>query len=94
MLERLGRAVTARPWSALLFVVVFLVDALVVGAGVTDRLHNGGTSDPGSESARAAVLLEHSFPAGSPNLVLEISVFAAVRGRPAVPRLTSGDQLS
>ncbi|MFE7192757.1 MMPL family transporter [Kitasatospora sp. NPDC057541] len=76
MLKRLGRAVTARPWSALLFVVVFLVNALVVGTGVTDRLHNGGTSDPGSESARAAVLLEHSFPASSPNLVLEVSAKA------------------
>ncbi|MFB7472637.1 MMPL family transporter [Kitasatospora sp. NPDC056184] len=76
MLKRLGRAVTARPWSALLFVVVFLVNALVVGVGVTDRLHNGGTSDPGSESARAAVLLEQSFPAGSPNLVLEVTAKA------------------
>ncbi|GAA1402458.1 MMPL family transporter [Kitasatospora putterlickiae] len=76
MLKRLGRAVTARPWSALLFVVVFLVNALVVGAGVTDRLHNGGTADPGSESARAAVLLEDSFPASSPNLVLQVSAKA------------------
>ncbi|MFE7563547.1 MMPL family transporter [Kitasatospora sp. NPDC057500] len=76
MLKRLGRVVTARPWSALLFVVVFLVNALVVGAGVTDRLHNGGTADPGSESARAAVLLERSFPASSPNLVLEVSAKA------------------
>ncbi|WP_327682187.1 MMPL family transporter [Kitasatospora sp. NBC_00458] len=76
MLKRLGRAVTARPWSALLFVVIFLVNALVVGAGVTDRLHNGGTSDPASESAHAAALLERSFPASSPNLVLEVSAKA------------------
>ncbi|GAA2107180.1 MMPL family transporter [Kitasatospora saccharophila] len=73
MLHRLSRTVTLRPRTVLLFAVVFLINALVVGTGVTDRLHNGGTTDPSAESAHAAALLEQAFPGGSPNLVLEVT---------------------
>ncbi|MFR9727396.1 MMPL family transporter [Streptomyces sp. MS19] len=58
------------PKFVLFFAALFLVDAVLVGGGVADRLLNGGTEDLSSESARAADALEADFPTSEPNFVL------------------------
>ncbi|MFD5316091.1 MMPL family transporter [Streptomyces sp. NPDC127098] len=61
------------PRFVLLLAVLFIIDAVLVGGDVADRLLNGGTEDEGSESAQATELLEDAFPASEPNLVLVVS---------------------
>ncbi|WP_243740757.1 MMPL family transporter [Streptomyces sp. 8K308] len=61
------------PRFVLLLAVLFIIDAVLVGGDVADRLLNGGTEDEGSESAQATQLLEDAFPASEPNLVLVVS---------------------
>ncbi|GGZ90913.1 MMPL family transporter [Streptomyces echinoruber] len=65
-----GRPGVRAPWLVLLFGLLFVVNAVVVGSDVGGRLHGGGTTDPASASARADALLERHFPTGAPNLVL------------------------
>ncbi|WP_129838226.1 MMPL family transporter [Streptomyces sp. RFCAC02] len=69
-----ARATAARrarwPKFVLFFAALFLIDAVLVGGGVADRLLNGGTEDTSSESARATELLEETFPTSQPNFVL------------------------
>ncbi|GAB2884654.1 MMPL family transporter [Streptomyces mayteni] len=61
------------PRFVLLLAVLFIIDALLVGGDVADRLLAGGTEDEGSESSQATELLEDAFPASEPNLVLVVS---------------------
>ncbi|MEU4476015.1 MMPL family transporter [Micromonospora sp. NPDC023888] len=70
MFSAIARLSTARPWAVLLFAATFLVNALVFGSGVADRLGNGGTDDPAAESTEAARLLDQHFPTSRSNLVL------------------------
>jgi len=70
MLSSLSRLVTERPRAVLVATVLFLLAALVLGRGAGDRLGNGGTEDPASESARAAAALDARFPASRPNLTV------------------------
>ncbi|MDT0307365.1 MMPL family transporter [Streptomyces sp. DSM 44917] len=58
------------PKFVLFFAALFLVDAVLVGGDVADRLLSGGTEDPSSASARATEVLEEHFPVSQPNLVL------------------------
>lgn len=74
MLKSLGSAVTRRPWLFLVAAVVLILDAVLLGADLPDRLSNGGTTDPGSESARVQRVLEDHYPEQQPNLVLLVSV--------------------
>lgn len=70
MFSSLSRLVTRRPRAVLAATVLFLLVALVLGRGAGDRLGNGGTDDPASESARAAAALDAQFPASRPNLTV------------------------
>lgn len=70
MLSSLSRLVTRRPRAVLVATVLFLLVALVLGRGAGDRLGNGGTEDPASESARAAAALDARFPSSRPNLTV------------------------
>jgi RND superfamily putative drug exporter len=58
-----------RPRLVLLAALAATVGFVVLGAGGAQLL-NGGTTDPGSESARAAAVLDESFPESRPNVVL------------------------
>ncbi|UUU23962.1 MMPL family transporter [Streptomyces sp. DSM 40750] len=78
-LGSLGARVTRRPWLFLLAAVVLLVDAVILGADLTGRLSNGGTTDPGSESARVQRVLEEHYPENQPNVVLLVSVPAGTQ---------------
>lgn len=74
MFNALARLTTARPRLVLLFALLLLVDAVVLGSGVADRLRAGqGTDNPAAESARAADLLDEHFPNSRPNFVLLVS---------------------
>ncbi|WP_405481083.1 MMPL family transporter [Streptomyces sp. NBC_00009] len=73
-LTALGTRVVSRPWLFLLAAVVLILDAVLLGADLPDRLSNGGTTDPGSESARVQRVLEDHYPEQQPNLVLLVSV--------------------
>lgn len=52
------------------FTMLFMVVAVVLGTGAFGVLKTGGFEDPGSESARAAALLDEHFNGGDPNVVL------------------------
>ncbi|MFE5674309.1 MMPL family transporter [Streptomyces erythrochromogenes] len=74
MLRLLGAHVVRRPWLFLVAALVLVLDALLLGADLPDRLGNGGTTDPASESARVQRVLEAHYPEQQPNLVLLVSV--------------------
>lgn len=74
MLRLLGTHVVRRPWLFLVAALVLVLDALLLGADLPDRLGNGGTTDPASESARVQRVLEAHYPEQQPNLVLLVSV--------------------
>lgn len=74
MLRLLGAHIVRRPWLFLVAALVLVLDALLLGADLPDRLGNGGTTDPGSESARVQRVLEAHYPEQQPNLVLLVSV--------------------
>ncbi|MFF3726397.1 MMPL family transporter [Streptomyces erythrochromogenes] len=74
MLRLLGAHVVRRPWLFLVAALVLVLDALLIGADLPDRLGNGGTTDPASESARVQRVLEAHYPEQQPNLVLLVSV--------------------
>ncbi|MDQ1050291.1 MMPL family transporter [Streptomyces sp. V4I2] len=73
-LRSLGARIAHRPWLFLLAAVVLILDAVVLGADLTGRLSNGGTTDPGSESTRVQRVLEEHYPEMQPNVVLLVSV--------------------
>jgi RND superfamily putative drug exporter len=70
MFSSLSRLVTERPRAVLVATVLFLLVALALGRGAGERLGNGGTEDPASESARAAAALDAQFPASRPNMTV------------------------
>jgi RND superfamily putative drug exporter len=70
MYDRLARLATRRARAILTCTLILVGLALFYSHDVTDRLETGGTTDPGTESMRAARLLDLDFPLGSPNLVL------------------------
>ncbi|WP_063761980.1 MULTISPECIES: MMPL family transporter [Streptomyces] len=74
MLRLLGAHVVRRPWLFLVAALVLVLDAILLGADLPDRLGSGGTTDPGSESARVQRVLEAHYPEQQPNLVLLVSV--------------------
>ncbi|MGW1774315.1 MMPL family transporter [Streptomyces sp. NPDC002104] len=74
MLRLLGAHLVRRPWLFLVAALVLVLDAVLLGADLPDRLGNGGTTDPGSESARVQRVLEAHYPEQQPNLVLLVSV--------------------
>ncbi|MFG2337346.1 MMPL family transporter [Streptomyces yangpuensis] len=74
MLRLLGAHVVRRPWLFLVAALVLVLDALLLGADLPDRLGSGGTTDPASESAHVQRVLQAHYPEQQPNLVLLVSV--------------------
>ena len=83
-MRALGRLVTRRRWWVLGVALAFLPVAGLLGGGVEKRLSSGGFTDPASESARAAEVLEDRFQAGTPNLVLLVTAPSGTVDDPAV----------
>ncbi|MDQ3943838.1 MAG: MMPL family transporter, partial [Actinomycetota bacterium] len=83
-MRALGKLVTRRKWWVLGLALVFLPVAALLGGSVEQRLSSGGFTDPASEAARAAELLEQRFAAGTPNLVLLVTARAGTVDDPAV----------
>ena len=77
MLTRLGRFSVAHRKGVLVSTALLAIVAAVLGGGVAKRLTTGGFYDPGSESQRAAQLLEQRFAQAPPNLVLLVTPRAA-----------------
>jgi putative drug exporter of the RND superfamily len=70
MFDALSRLAFRWPKLVLLVTVLVVGGALVYGMGVLGGLKSGGNTDPGSESAAAASVLESQYGAGKPNMVL------------------------
>ena len=73
MFSRLGEFIVRRTKLVLLGSTLAVVVAAVLGFGVFGALAGGGTSDPGSESARAMEILEDDFDAGTSNVLLLVT---------------------
>ncbi|TMK83402.1 MAG: MMPL family transporter [Actinobacteria bacterium] len=84
MLGRLARFTVKRRRMVLLASLVALVAAGAFGGSVFSNLKNGGFTDPGSESERAKAILERTFHAGEPNLVLLVTARQGSVDDPAV----------
>jgi RND superfamily putative drug exporter len=83
-MRALGKLVTRRRWWVIGFALIFLPVAGLLGGGVEKRLSSGGFTDPASESARAADILEERFRAGTPNLVLLVTARSGTVDDPGV----------
>lgn len=81
MFAALARLVTARPWGVLFCALLVVVDAVLLGSGLTDRLRGEGLSDPGSESATAERVLQEHFPATQANVVVLVEADREVNDR-------------
>ncbi len=64
---------THRPGRVVAVTVALLTVGAVWAGGVTERLTTGGNEVPGSDSVRAAQLLEEREGTGAPNLVVELA---------------------
>jgi RND superfamily putative drug exporter len=84
VLTRLAAIVIARPRTILITALFFVVACGVLGAGVADRLHGLGATDPSAESSRASAVLADRFPASQPNLALLVTVDSGSVDAPAV----------
>ena len=73
MLGALGRFVVRRRMAVLVAALLTMVVAGAVGGGVAQHLTGGGFEDPGAESAQARELLEDTFGARNPNVVLLVT---------------------
>ncbi|MGI9030053.1 MAG: MMPL family transporter [Ilumatobacteraceae bacterium] len=73
MLNRLAHFTVRRRRLVLSFTVLFMVVAVVVGTGAFGVLKGGGFEDPGSESERAAQVLDERFGTEDPNVVLVVT---------------------
>ncbi|HEY3238946.1 MAG TPA: MMPL family transporter, partial [Acidimicrobiia bacterium] len=83
-MRALAKLVTRRKWWVLGLALAFMPVAGLLGGSVEKRLSSGGFSDPASEAARAAEVLEERFAAGTPNLVLLVTARAGNVDDPAV----------
>jgi len=72
MLERLTRRVIAAPRLVLTLTVVLLALAGIYGIGAAERMLSGGFEDPGSESTRAARVIDQTFGQGGPEVVIKL----------------------
>lgn len=73
MLASLGRFVVRRRRLVLVAAVLAMVVAGAAGGGVAKHLSGGGFEDPAAESSQAKRVLEASFGARNPNLVLLVT---------------------
>jgi hypothetical protein len=70
LLSALARSTTTRPRLVLALTLAVLIGFVAAGHGVGDRLRSGGMTDPASQGATAARVLDARFPASRPNLTL------------------------
>jgi putative drug exporter of the RND superfamily len=102
MLERLGRGILRRRWIVLAATLVAVVLAGAFGGNVVTKLKSGGFENPAAESTRAAKVLNDTFHAGDPNLVLLVTAkhgtvddpAVAARGRALTSRLAAERDLT
>ncbi len=81
---KLGQVlVRRRKLVVALFAIGFVV-AGALGAGVADKLSNGGFEDPDADSTKAHELLQEHFHAGEPNVVLVVTANGGDVDDPAV----------
>ncbi|HEX6310473.1 MAG TPA: MMPL family transporter [Acidimicrobiia bacterium] len=73
MLRRLGRLTVRRPKTVLGASVLFFALAAFFGGPVAESLTSGGFDDPASESAEAEAVIEDTFGAGEPNVILLVT---------------------
>jgi RND superfamily putative drug exporter len=74
MFERLGALAVRRRLWILALTLLGVIGAGMIGSGVHDHLSSGGYTDPDSESARAATMLDERFGQGQPTFVLIATV--------------------
>lgn len=74
MFEGWGRVVHSRRWWVLVAVVLLTALAGVWGAGVFDRLSEGGYDDPNSEAVHAAQVADHALGQQSADVVVIYTV--------------------
>ncbi len=73
-MRRLALFVVRRRWAVIVAAVLFLPVAGLIGGGVARQLTVGGMEDPGSESARTALALQHRFAnAGQSDFVVLVT---------------------
>ncbi len=81
---KLGQGlVRHRKLVVVLFAIGFVL-AGVLGAGVAEKLSNGGFEDPRADSTKAHHLLDEHFDAGEPNVVLVVTANGGDVDDPAV----------
>ena len=73
-MRRLALFVVQRRWVVIVAALLFLPLAAIVGGNVQKQLTVGGMEDPGAESARTAVQIEHRFAnAGQSDFVVLVT---------------------
>ncbi len=78
MFTTLGTFIVRRHRRVLIFSVVGLIIAGVLGGSVFSRLSTGGFEDPSAESVAARNLLEDEFQTGAPNVVFLLTAETSV----------------
>lgn len=69
MFDGLARLAVRWPKLVLMVTALFVGGALIYGLDVLSGLKQGGQTDPDSESAKGAAVIEEQFGAGHPNVV-------------------------
>jgi RND superfamily putative drug exporter len=76
--ERVTSVAHRMPRTVIALALLLVLVANGLGAGLAERLLNGGTTDPGSASARADALVAEFAPAADPDVLLLVTGPAAV----------------
>ena len=91
-----ARFIVRRHRLVLLGALLFVLVSGALGGSVAGKLSNGGFDDPTAESSTARKLIEQTFGAGSPNLVLLVTANSGSVDDPAATTagLALADELS
>ena len=84
VMRTLGRVVSQYRWVVLIVTLLMLPVAAMLGGPVKAKLSAGGFDDPAAESTQAARILDDTFGAGSPNVVLLVTAKGSTVDDPAV----------
>ncbi|OLT16543.1 hypothetical protein BJF78_14080 [Pseudonocardia sp. CNS-139] len=80
-MRTIARMLTSRPWLVLFITLLFVVDGVLIGGGLADRMRGEGLADPMSEAARAEQILEDHFPATQANFVVLVETEGEINDR-------------
>lgn len=80
-MRAIARLLTGRPWFVLFCSLLFVIDAVLIGGGLAERLRGEGLADPVSESAQAEEILEEHFPATQANFAVLVEAEREVNDR-------------